>query len=1164
MKRNRIAQVSLAGVAVAVTVIVAVAVAAETPGASYDDWTRRRDIVAKDAMVVRYYTFEGVQAAADPIPNLAGDKSEPLLFKMEPKAGAPKDDFKLVDGRWPTKKAVRLDQGYLYAKPADVSDKAFTAVLWFRKNGQGAHRGNNGTTNGMLLAVGNGYWEGWRLTTWYPDRHIGFEIGRPQPSSAIGISTEAVADGAWHHLAATWDGKEMRVYVNGALAASGAYSGAYTPPKGGQFRVGFADSGIGSVVLDVDELVLYSRALSAEEVFRDVYFHASFPDDLLARLAAVNTAAAKKDFASAEKELAALLKTEGLHRDLASALRLQLGDLLRKQGNGAAAAAEFGKVLDTPDLPPRVGKQALEKLLALLKEGAGASLPRALCDRLLAMPELGPTERLSLRLSLGHSLAAAKDFAAARAEYLKIADAQDVSPQWRSLAQLCAAQASVRAKDYAQARAAYEKVKAIPGGPRHHAWEADERIREIERLEAGKPARDPLASRVQLAKRPAPGLTLYVAPDGKDTDVGSKDKPFATLERARDEIRAVKQKGALPAGGVTVLVAGGEYRIKDTFKLSADDSGTKDAPVVYCAASTGGDARATFNGGVRIGGFQPVRDEAVLARLPEESRGKVMQTYLKAQGIADFGKFEPGGFNSGRGFKTHPLLELYVDGQPMPFSRWPNEGYVRIADVPAKGRLKYTDERPKRWKDEKDLWLYGYWFHDWADSYEKVASLDTEKREITLAPPLAGYGYRKNQRFCAVNLLCEIDRPGEWYLDRDTGILYFYPPNDPRSTGVSPVALDKALIEVSMLEKPLVELDGVSYVSFEGLLWENGRGDAISIKGGESCLLAGCTIRKFGGNAVTIDGGVKHGVLSCDIHTLGRGGMVVSGGDRKTLSPSGHFIENCHVHHLSRIDHTYTPCVLLNGVGNRIAHNLFHDNTSSAMRVEGNDHVIEYNEIRRVLLESDDQGGADMWGNPTYRGNVYRYNYWHDMGNGLGCGQAGIRLDDAICGTVIYGNIFQRCADGGFGGVQIHGGKENWVENNLFVECKAAVSFSAWGAGRWKSFLDGEAKKHIQEVKPTEPPYVTRYPELARLYENCDSSNIWRNVVLNCGSFLLRDPGRNDLMDNWLVAENPGFADPGKNDFTMKDGSALANRLSFQPIPFGEIGMYADDYRKGK
>jgi tetratricopeptide (TPR) repeat protein len=1126
--------------------------AGEPGGATYQDWLKRRDAIAKDASVLRYYTFEDAKDAAAQVPNLAGDKSEPLAFKMEAKGGAPKDEFRLVDGRWPEKKAVRLDQGYFFAKPPEVAGKAFTAVLWLRKTGQGAHRGNGGGTNGMIVAVGNGYWDGWRLFTSYPGREVRFEIGRPQPSHSEGIDTASVPDGSWLHLAATWDGKEMRVYLNGDLAATGIFKDAYT--QGGQLHIGYANSGVGSVVQDVDEFVFYNRALTGEELFRDAYFHTQLSDELLKKLSEANAAVVHKDLIAAERAFADLASTKDLHREMQAAFRLRQGELLRAQGKNAQAADVFAAVLESKELPASHARQATDRLLQLVRDGAGSSLPKPVFEKLLALPELNAADRISLRLSLGQALAVEGKYKESQAEYFRIADANDVPPPWRSLAQLCAGRACVIGKDYAAAKAAYEKVKTIPNGPRNHAAEAADRLAEIERLQAGKPARDPLASRTQQPKRPEPGATLYVAPDGKDTNAGAKDTPFASLTRARDEIRKLRQTGGLPAGGIAVIVRAGEYVTRETFKLTAEDSGTAQAPVIYRAAD--GEA-PRFNAGTRIGDFKPVTDEAILKRLPDEARGKVMQSDLKAQGVADLGKFEAGGFASARGFKTHPMLELFFDGKALPFSRWPNEGYVHIADIPkaTKGTFTYTEDRATRWKDEKDGWLYGYWFFDWADCYEKIASIDTDKKSITLAPPFTTYGeggLRKGQRYCAVNMLCEIDRPGEWYLDRTSGLLYLYPPSDPA----------KALIEVSIFEKPVVELEGVSHITFERLTWENGRGDAIRIKDGESCLLAGCTIRKFAGDGVVIEGGKRHGLLTCDISMLGRGGSQVAGGDRKTLTPGGHFIENCYMHHLSRIDHTYTPCVLLNGQGNRIAHNLFHDSASSAMRIEGNDHLIEYNHVHTVLLESDDQGGADMWGNPTYRGNIYRFNYWHDMGNGLGCGQAGIRLDDAISGTWIYGNIFQRCADGGFGGVQIHGGKDNWIENNLFVNCKAAVSFSAWGAGRWKQFLEGHAKGHIAEVKPTEPPYVTRYPELATLYEGCDRNSIWRNVVLDCNQFLLRDGGRNDLMDNWVIAANPGYADPAKGDFKLKPDAALNARLSFQPIPFEEIGLYEDPLRK--
>ena len=164
---------------------------------------------------------------------------------------------------------------------------------------------------------------------------------------------------------------------------------------------------------------------------------------------------------------------------------------------------------------------------------------------------------------------------------------------------------------------------------------------------------------------------------------------------------------------------------------------------------------------------------------------------------------------------------------------------------------------------------------------------------------------------------------------------------------------------------------------------------------------------------------------------------------------------------------------------------------------EGNDHVIELNEVHHVVTETDDQGGLDMFFNPTYRGNVIRWNYWHDIGNDRPCGQAGVRLDDSISGTLVYGNIFQRCSRAQFGGVQIHGGKENIVDNNVFLDCPIAVSFSPWGESRWKSFLAGDrvVSATTRSVNIHEPPYSTRYPALARLAENPNVNMVWRSVT---------------------------------------------------------------------
>jgi len=921
----------------------------ETPGGTYADWLTHRAATIGDASVVRYYTLEGVRGPANSVPNLAGDKAGPLSFGLDPAPGASPDKFRLIPGRWPEHPAVHLDQGYFAAPAPPGAGHAFTATLWFRKMGQGARRGNDGSTTGMLLAMGNGYYEGWRVTTAYPSRRIKFEIGRPE--GAASCETEAVADGVWHHLAAVWDGREMRLYLDGELAASGKYAGPYTPPGGagqfsrGQFRIGYADSGIGSVLLDVDEAALYQCALSPEEVFQDAYFYAPFKDSLRAQWTAADAALARGDGLATRRDLAALLASPSLNPDLAALARLRLADLDRRSGQSLPAATLIQAVLDAPAVATRLHRQASEKLLALLQESAGASFPRNLYDRLLAQGETTPDERLTLLLDLGHSLAAGKDYAAARTEYDRIAAAPDAPAAWRRLARLCAARMWVRAGDYVHAQAAFAQIKRRLDAPpssmaaRAELAEVEEGEGEASRLRAGLPAADPLAGRVRLPKQPAPGQTLYVAPNGSDAGRGTRAQPFATLERARDAIRTLKVHGGLPRGGVRVVVRGGAYRLRKTFVLSVQDSGDAIRPIVYRAAPG---ETPVFDAGARVRGFAPVRDQAVLARLPSEAQGHVLQTDLKAQGITDLGAFEPGGFASARGFKTHPLLWLYFNGAALPLAGWPDNGFVPIVAVApgAKDTFTYTEDRPARWVGEKDAWLYGYWFYNWADSYEKIGALDTQRKTITLAPPVTTYGdgttsFVKGRRYRAVNVLSELNQSGEWYLDRETGLLYFYPPSDP----------NKARVEVSVFDGPVLDMQGVSHVILEGLTWQNGRGDGIILKGCASCLLAGCTIRGFGGNGVQMIGGRGDGLLSCDLNMLGRGGTVVTGGDRKTLRPGGHFVENCHIHHFSLIDHTYTPAVLLSGVGNHIAHNLFHDATSSALRIEGNDNVIEYNRV---------------------------------------------------------------------------------------------------------------------------------------------------------------------------------------------------------------------------
>ena len=182
------------------------------------------------------------------------------------------------------------------------------------------------------------------------------------------------------------------------------------------------------------------------------------------------------------------------------------------------------------------------------------------------------------------------------------------------------------------------------------------------------------------------------------------------------------------------------------------------------------------------------------------------------------------------------------------------------------------------------------------------------------------------------------------------------------------------------------------------------------------------------------------------------------------------------------------------------------------------------------------------------------------FGNVTSHGQAGIRLDDAICGTLIYGNLFYKCANGKFGGVQIHGGKDNWVEGNVFVSCKYAVSFSPWGAGRWKETVTKRFASRLKQVPWNKEPYITRYPELKNLLKNADINHIWGNVALGCSKLFNRNVKGQDAVANAMVKAAPPPAGKRQIPSAQVLAKALA-KTPIAPIPFELIGPYSDSLR---
>ncbi|MCD4789000.1 MAG: right-handed parallel beta-helix repeat-containing protein, partial [Bacteroidales bacterium] len=686
---------------------------------------------------------------------------------------------------------------------------------------------------------------------------------------------------------------------------------------------------------------------------------------------------------------------------------------------------------------------------------------------------------------------------------------------------------------------------------------------------------------------------LFIAPSGNDNWSGKlsepnkneTDGPFATFQKAQETIRELKTMGKLPAAGITVYVREGNYSISKTIKLTTEDSGEENAPITWCSYSG---EKVIFSGGKTISEFKKIKDAEILRRIEKSFYDSILVCDLSVAGLEPkeliFNRHEP------------LAMELFFNGEAMTLTRYPNEGWLKITDVPQfgteliyegnlphkrfdipvgkhYGRFKYESERPEHWQTE-DIWMHGYWSWDWSDTYNKIEKIDTEKKEIYPAVPYYGRGYTKGQRFYFLNVLEELDSPGEYYINRKTGKIYFWPPEN----------INNGKVAVSILEEPFFVLENTSFINIEGITFECSQTTAVKIIGGNNNKIAGCVFRNLGNPAVIIDGGENNGILSCDIYGIAGCGIQLTGGDRKTLTPANNYAENNHIYNFGRVFRTYSPAINISGVGNRLSHNYIHDSPHAGVLFSGNEHILEFNEIHDIAKETGDVGAFYIGRNWTCRGNIIRYNYFHHL---FGPGLHGVRavyLDDFTSGTTIFGNVFYKAGRAAF----IGGGRDNVIENNIFVECEPSVQVDARGLSWAKYFFDKSSKIHVSTlfdgmdaVNFNQPPYSDKYPELLALYDDDPAvpknNKVVRNVSFG-GRFIdlydgvnfeivevkdnligdpviLRESQETDQSDNFQIfqyghvetmekmkgnkflKENPGFEDIAKEKFQLDDNS---------------------------
>lgn len=719
---------------------------------------------------------------------------------------------------------------------------------------------------------------------------------------------------------------------------------------------------------------------------------------------------------------------------------------------------------------------------------------------------------------------------------------------------------------------------------------------------------------------------FYVATDGNDASSGSKRRPFATLERARDAVRELNVAKKYPRDGVTVWLRGAMYLREKSFDLDARDSGRADAPVVY-AAAPGDTVRLVGGKIIPASAFHPITDRAFLDRVIERAaRRHLVQVDLKALGITDYGELQPMhavDFGSSTHYLPAPL-ELFIDGKAATLARWPNRNEtlpflgtvdcavqqvekgkdntplsystMRLKNVPTKawgyrGDGEYPGIFPeqamshlKAWGPLEDVYVVGGLVRGYSHTSRKISAMDPTTGTISFSTPVRLWSTYEDmaRNFYFSNLPDEIDVPGEYYLDRKTGVLILYPP-----AGFNA----KTEIVVSMMNDVLVAMEGCSHVRLRGLTLEATRTSGVYMERGEDNVIEKCMIRNTGilgvqigfgwdiglsgewgapagtttvsdamkaagpgkplprlpgslrhvlctgmerlpsrlPNATALDrqGGRRNGLDGCTIYDTGIGGVILGGGDRKTLTPTENFVSNCDIYRTDRRVHMYAESVLVDGCGNRVEGNYLHDNFGGLLYFLGNDHLMQYNELCRGMTASQDGGVIETRQNPSMLGNRIRFNYIHHNERGSldhNAQNCTIYLDNNTHGVEIFGNVFYRNIGRTvppFGRVQIsvNGGHNHLIANNLFIDNPGVKIGDGHDFEKTAKNLTINNPMLRKDVDVAAPPYATRYPEFFQMYTGIVNSDT-------------NTPLFNRVFNNALIGNNEGV---GPSRYPDKD-----------------------------
>ncbi len=551
-----------------------------------------------------------------------------------------------------------------------------------------------------------------------------------------------------------------------------------------------------------------------------------------------------------------------------------------------------------------------------------------------------------------------------------------------------------------------------------------------------------------------PGI-FFVATNGNDAWSGglatpnrpATDGPFATLPRALAAAREFKVGQGSKTDAATIWVHGGTYFLTAPLALTPEDSNLK--LVAYPKE------RPVISGGRRLTGWKEVTVAGVklwAAELPEVREGKWF------------------------------FRELWVNGERRVRARHPNKGYLSIEELPDKAadwtkghtRFQFHGSDLKAWPSVTNAEVVA--MTRWVESRLPVTSVD-ETGHLVNFGKRSVFELQKGDLYYVEHAFELLDTSGEWYLEAQSGTLFYAPMPGERPDRIEAIA--PVLTQVVRLEGKPEAGQFVERIEFRGLTfahaeWNLARvGDqnagpgwpaptsevggfsqaAIGVvaavwgEGVRACVFEDCEFMHLGTYGLELARGCQSNRISrCELADLGAGGIKIGETAIRTNAveqTQGNEVSDCRIHGGGKLYQSAIGVWIGQSPNNRIAHNAIYDFYYTGISIGwtwgygpalASNNIVEFNHVHHIGVMSDgdgpvlsDMAGIYMLGKQP--GTRVANNLWHDMA-ATKYGGWGIYTDEGSSGILIESNVVYRTTHGGF---HQHYGETNIVRNNIFA-----------------------------------------------------------------------------------------------------------------------------------